>query len=281
VFGSGGYIRSGFGANDASDCLINDMTVLRRDETYAAGPQANMSTKAVLLIGGLGTRLRSVVSSTPKVLASLGDTSVLELLVRQLRNQGFHRLVMCSGYLADQIESKFGDGRPWDVAIEYSRETKPLGTGGALKLAQKLLQENPEFLVMNGDSFLEIEFAKLMDFHLKRGALATMAVVSVENASRYGTVQIDSRSRVTNFFEKTGLDRAGVVNAGVYVFDRSVFDYIPEGRSSLEKEVFPRILRRGIYALEQSGMFIDVGTPDDYARARSLCEQLSTAASRR
>src|ERR1700693_2167569 len=105
--------------------------------------------KAVLLVGGLGTRLRSVVPNTPKVLASVGKRSFLELLVEQLRSQGIRRLVMCSGYLAEQIETEFGDGRAGGVAIEYSREEHPLGTAGAVKWAEQYLQDVPEFLVMN------------------------------------------------------------------------------------------------------------------------------------
>ena len=136
--------------------------------------------KAIMLVGGLGTRLRSVVPSSPKVLASIGEKSFLELLVCQLRSQGIRRLVMCTGYLADQIESKFGDGRGWDVSIEYSKEEMPLGTAGAVKLAQRYLRDVPEFLVLNGDSFLEVDFQSLMAFHRGHdGAIATMAVLRV------------------------------------------------------------------------------------------------------
>src|ERR1039457_4671725 len=120
---------------------------------------------AVLLVGGMGTRLRAVLQSTPKPLASIGERSFLELLVRQLRSQGIRHLVMCTGYLADQIESEFGDGRIWDVSIQYSQEESPLGTAGALKLAQRYLGDDPEFMVLNGDSFLEIDFRDLMAFH--------------------------------------------------------------------------------------------------------------------
>src|SRR2546425_1050724 len=108
-----------------------------------------LDVTAVLLVGGTGTRLRSVVPSTPKPLASVGGQSFLELLVRQLRHQGIRRLVMCSGYLADQIENKFGDGSAWDLTIEYSREEQPSGTAGAVKLAQHHLVEASDFLVMN------------------------------------------------------------------------------------------------------------------------------------
>ena len=121
-------------------------------------------TKAVLLVGGQGTRLRSLVPSAPKPLAPVGDRPFLELLIRQLRGQGIQQLVMCSGYLADQIEAEFGDGLDLGVSIEYSKETQPLGTAGAVKLAQPYLQSVSEFLLMNGDSFLEIDFGQLIEF---------------------------------------------------------------------------------------------------------------------
>jgi len=235
---------------------------------------------AVLLVGGMGTRLRSVVPSTPKPLAAVGVKPFLELLVGQLRNQGIRRLIMCTGHLADQIENKFGDGSAWDVTIRYSREPQPLGTGGAIRLAQDHLTEESTFLVMNGDSLLEVELGQLIRVHREHNALATMAIVAVQNAGRYGTVRVDSGAQVRGFAEKDGMDVPGLINAGVYVFDRSIFTHISEGTSSLERDVFPRILDQGVYALEHSGMFIDIGTPEDYARAQALHEQLSDAALR-
>jgi D-glycero-alpha-D-manno-heptose 1-phosphate guanylyltransferase len=234
--------------------------------------------KAVLLVGGLGTRLRSVVPSAPKPLAAVGGQSFLELLVRQLRNQGITNLVMCTGYLGEQVQSEFGDGRSWGVAIEYSQEMAPLGTAGAVKLAQAYLQDVPEFLVMNGDSFLEIDFDQLTRFHRGRGGLASMAVLQVDNAARYGTVKMEAQGRVIGFSEKTGCEDSGVVNGGVYVFNRAVLESIPEGPASLERDVFPRILHRGVYALKQLGMFIDIGTPEDYARAQQLHGRLYESA---
>src|ERR1700733_2170786 len=232
--------------------------------------------KAIMVVGGLGTRLRSVVPSAPKVLASIGEKSFLELLVSQLRSQGIRKLVMCTGYLADQIESKFGNGRMWDLSIEYSKEEMPLGTGGAVKLAERHLQDVPEFLVLNGDSFLEVDFQSLMGFHRGHdGAIATMAVLRVENASRYGTVQMDASGRVTGFAEKTGSEASGLVNGGIYIFEHSVLQQIPKGPASLERDVFPRLLDRGVYGQEQRGMFIDIGTPTDYARAKELLRSLS------
>src|ERR1700761_3357297 len=121
--------------------------------------------KAVLLVGGLGTRLRSAVPSMPKALASVGERPFLELLVSQLARQGVTQLVMCTGYLAEQIEVALGDGSDFGVSIEYSKEAVPLGTAGALKHAQRYLQHEADFLVLNGDSFLETDFNELIRFH--------------------------------------------------------------------------------------------------------------------
>ncbi len=234
--------------------------------------------KAVLLVGGLGTRLRSVVPSLPKPLASVGDRPFLELLVRQLQCQGIRRLVMCTGYLAEQIESEFGDGHGLDVEIEYSKEPAPLGTAGAVKLAQRYLEERSDFLVLNGDSFVEVDFEALLRFHRGHSGLLSMVVVPVANAGRYGTVRVEAGSRVEGFAEKTGSSSPGLVNAGVYLCKPGIFEYIPDGPASLERDVFPGILGRGVYALEQDGMFIDIGTPEDYARAQEIRTRLDEAA---
>jgi NDP-sugar pyrophosphorylase family protein len=212
-------------------------------------------------------------------MAAVGEQSFLELLVRQLRAQGIYRLVMCSGYLAEQIQEKFWNGHAWDVEISYSREPEPMGTGGALKLAERHLANDAEFLVMNGDSFLEIDFVRLVAFHRDRGGLASMAVVPVDNAGRYGTVRVEANDRVTGFTEKTASNAPGVINAGVYAFNPAIFQHIPQGPASLERDVFPQVLARGMYAFEQRGIFIDIGTPEDYARAQRICDRLQTVAS--
>jgi NDP-sugar pyrophosphorylase family protein len=235
-------------------------------------------TKAVLLVGGLGTRLQAVVPSTPKPLASVGNRPFLELLIRQLRRQEIFRLVLCTGHLADQIEHEFGDGGKLGVEIQYSREVHPLGTAGAVKFAQHHLQDSPDFFVMNGDSFLEIDFRELIHFHRQHHGLVSMAVLRVEDAGRYGTVRIEQDGRVRQFEEKTGMHAPGLVNAGVYVFSHAVLDLIPGTAASLERDVFPSSLGRGVYAMEQHGMFIDIGTPADYARAQMISDRIRDAA---
>jgi D-glycero-alpha-D-manno-heptose 1-phosphate guanylyltransferase len=239
---------------------------------------SSKSTKAVLLVGGLGTRLRSVVSSTPKPLASVGERPFLELLVQQLRSQGIRRLVLCIGYLAHEIEKQLGDGRKWQVAIEYSKEPHAMGTGGAVKFAEPLLRDVSDFLVMNGDSFMETDFQELINSHRKSGGIATIAVLRMKNEMRYGTVQMTTGDRVSGFTEKSQGDGTGFVNAGIYVFNRRIFDYIPEGPVSLEKDIFPKLLDHGLYASKQHGVFIDIGTPEDYTRAQGLVRRLYEAA---
>lgn len=236
------------------------------------------NTKALILVGGLGTRLRSVVASTPKPLASVGDRPFLELLVRQLRHQGIRNLVLCTGYLAEEIEQEFGNGGKWDVTIQYSKEPSAMGTAGAVKFAGPHLRDVSDFLVMNGDSFMEIDFQSLLDFHHRSGGIASMAVLRMKNEMRYGTVQITSSGQVTGFAEKGVADSDGLVNAGIYVFNRKIFDYIPEGPVSLEKDVFPKLLGQGVYASKQDGVFIDIGTPEDYVRAQELSKRLEEAA---
>ncbi|MGA8223979.1 MAG: nucleotidyltransferase family protein [Candidatus Acidiferrales bacterium] len=232
----------------------------------------------VLLVGGKGTRLQPILQSAPKPLARVGDTSFLELLVRQLRSQGFRRLVMCTGHLAGQIEKEFGDGHQWDIAIEYSEEARPLGTAGAVKFAERYFQKDHDFLVMNGDSFVEMDFRQFIRFHRKHGGLMSMAVRRVPDSSRFGTVEVNAGDRVVGFREKMGIPVSGIINAGVYLFNRAMLEHLPDGPASLEKDVFPHLLEDGVYALEQHGMFIDIGTPEDYARAQELCRTLAEAA---
>lgn len=222
--------------------------------------------------------MQPVLPATPKPLAPVGDAPFLQLLVRQLRSQGIRRLVMCTGHLADQVEREFNDGHKWDVAIAYSKEPRPLGTAGAVKFAEGYLKQASDFLVMNGDSFLELDFHELIRFHREHDGLISMAVRRVPDATRYGTVQLNTQNRVLGFREKMGAPVPGIVNGGVYVFKRAILQHIPAGPASLEKDVFPWLLEHGVYALEQHGMFIDIGTPEDYARAQTLCHSLYQAA---
>jgi D-glycero-alpha-D-manno-heptose 1-phosphate guanylyltransferase len=251
---------------------------MNTEANFSGTETRELDIPAVLLVGGFGTRLQSVLPSTAKPVAPLGESTFLELLILQLRAQGIRRLIMCTGHRAEQIEAVCGDGRKWGVAIAYSRESQPLGTGGALKFAESMLAESPEFLVTNGDSFLEFELREFLQFHRRHGGLASLATRRVADASRYGAVEVDEHKRVTRFCEKNNSGAPGVVNGGVYLFQRNALRHFPQGPSSLEKDIFPALLNYGVYAAEQNGMFIDIGTPDDYARAQTLMQTLREAA---
>lgn len=234
--------------------------------------------KALLLVGGEGTRLRSVLPGTPKPLAGVCGRPFLELLIQQLRTQGIRDIVLCTGYRAEQVEAALRDGSELGVNIEYSREQAPLGTGGAVRFAGPYVRDVNCFLVLNGDSFLEIDFQRLIEFDRNHIGVATIAAVPVPDTSRYGALQIDANKQVTSFAEKSGSHGPGLINAGVYVFSHSILGQIPEGQVSLEKDVLPHLLNSGVYAFEQHGIFIDIGTPADYARAQVLYDRLSEAA---
>jgi D-glycero-alpha-D-manno-heptose 1-phosphate guanylyltransferase len=234
-------------------------------------------TPAILLVGGLGTRLRSVLPTTPKPLAKIGDAPFLELLILQLRAQGFRHLIMSTGHLAEQIHEELGNGSKWDIRIEFSQETTPLGTAGAVKLAEGYLGDASDFLVMNGDSFLEMNLRELVQVRREHDGIASMAVREVPDAARYGTVRTNSSHQVIAFEEKTGRQAPGTINGGVYAFSRTILERIPQGRSNFEQDVFPKVLDEGIYAIEQHGMFIDIGTPEDYARAQTIYSSLRQA----
>lgn len=244
--------------------------------TEIANPEMDR-LKAVLLVGGLGMRLRSVTAD-PKPLATVGGIPFLELPMRQLRAQGVRRLVLCTGYRGELVEERFGDGGALGLEIEYSKEDSPLGTAGAIRNARARLEEEEDFLVMNGDSFLQVDFLRMIRFHSQHGGLISMAVFESGNAERFGSVKVDHTGRVTSFSEKTNNRTLGLMNGGIYVFNRRVFDYIPDGPSSLEREVFPSVLDEGIFAQEQQGIFIDIGTPEDYARAGDLYDRIAEAA---
>jgi NDP-sugar pyrophosphorylase family protein len=227
---------------------------------------------ALILAGGLGTRLRSVYSSGPKCMVPVKNRPFLEYLLVWLRRSGLNEIVLCVGYKRSQIQRWFRQGRRWGVRISYSVETSPLGTGGALRNAATLIKAK-SVLVLNGDTFADVDLPAMLHFHEARGAKATVALAKVTNMSRYGTVVIDDRNRITAFKEKaqaaTGhAVNIGYINAGVYVLDSKLLYEIPSGRQvSLEREIFPQLVQKDLYGFRTDGYFIDIGVPEDLRRA--------------
>ena len=221
--------------------------------------------KAIIRAGGEGTRLREVVSEVPKPMAPVAGKPFLEYLVLQLKQGGIREIILSTGYKREAVKAHFGTGEKWGVRISYSEEESPLGTGGALRKATVLL-EAPDagpVLVLNGDSFLEIDFRALAAFHSAKKARATMGLVFMEDTSRYGRVEIDDEGCVLAFAEKSA-GSSGRINGGVYVLNREVLESIPEGKVALETEVLPLLVGRGLYGMETKGFFRDIGIPHDY-----------------
>lgn len=222
----------------------------------------------LILVGGLGTRLRNMIKNMPKLMILIGRKPFLEYLILRLIKYNLRDIILCTGYLSEQIKRYFVNGSKWGVAISYSQEDIPLGTGGAIKLAENLIKEE-NFLVMNGDSFLDINLNKLMNFHLQKKALATMALTEIEDPRQYGTVEIDKNGMITKFTEKAKSAKSNLINGGIYVFNKGIFNYIPKCKKvSLETEIFPKLIGEGFYGMLSKSYFIDIGTPEDYKRLK-------------
>ena len=234
--------------------------------------------KALILAGGLGTRLQEVVPDRPKTMAKVKGKPFLEYLVGQLHSQGFEELVLCVGHLAEHIEAYFGDGSRWGVRIQYAVENTPLGTAGAIRNASHLVEG--AFLVLNGDTYLEADFRQLLAAHRRCRAadpdlLGTIATLRVEDAAAFGTLEFDGQNRILRFREKVTA-QAGRINGGVYVLEPAFLDLIPPGQPvSIERDTFPLLLERGynLRAYRVKGFFVDIGTPEGYRRFQRYVEE--------
>jgi NDP-sugar pyrophosphorylase family protein len=221
---------------------------------------------AAVLAGGLGTRLRSVVPDQPKGLAEIHGRPFLAYLLDQLAAAGLHSVVLCTGYLGEQISATFGI-HYGPLQLSYSHEREPRGTGGALRLALSHLGSDP-VLVMNGDSYTAVDLKPFLDWHCKRCAKATMLLTQVTETKRYGSVKVDTDGAVIEFVEKGSGVATNWVNAGVYLLSQQVLRSIPERANvSLEYDVFPRWIGHGLYGYRSSGSFLDIGTPEDFGKA--------------
>ncbi len=232
----------------------------------------------LILVGGLGTRLRPILPDIPKPMAPVAGKPFLEYLIRWVGSAGFRRVILCAGYGAGQIREYFGEGNAFGVQLTYSVENEPLATWGAIRLARERIN-HPEFVVLNGDSWLQVDFCKFLDFHRKKGGVSSIAAVQLANSSRFGSIRLDASGRVTEFLEKQAKGTT-LINGGVYVFSRAVFEVAAQGigACSLEKEIFPALIPRRIYAMRVQGYFVDIGVPEEYNRllrdARSWVEAL-------
>jgi len=226
--------------------------------------------KAVIMAGGEGTRLRPLTSNQPKPLMSLVNQPMMEHIVRLLKRHGFDDIVVTLAFLPQTIRSYFGDGSEFGVRMVYATEETPLGTAGSVGNAKKELDE--PFLVISGDVLTDVDLSAIVDFHRQRGALATIALKSMENPLEFGIVITHDDGSIERFLEKPtwGQVFSDTVNTGIYVLEPEVFDYIPDGRSvDFSEDVFPALLAdaKPVFGYIADGYWEDVGTLDAYLKA--------------
>ncbi len=241
--------------------------------------------KAIILVGGQATRLEPLTCNTPKALVPVLNTPFLEHVIRHLGRHQVKEIILAQGYLAQPIEGYLGDGSQFGVRLYYSNEDTPLGTGGALKNAEKYLDET--FLVLNGDIFTDLDITAMIGFHRARKARATIALTPVDDPTSYGLIETSAEGRVSRFLEKPAWSEVttNMVNAGTYVLEPDVLAQIPpQTKVSIERETFPRLLDLGVpvYAYSSSAYWIDIGTPAKYLQLhRDLlsgkCQQYAPA----
>jgi NDP-sugar pyrophosphorylase family protein len=228
-------------------------------------------TKAVILAGGAGSRLRPYTLVLPKPLMPVGDFSVLEILLRQLRRSGIKKVVITLGHLGSLIRALCGDGSKWDLSIEYSEEPTPLGTIGPLRLIRQELTET--FVVTNGDLVTDLDLRALLASHKQHGGIATVASYCKRVKIDLGVLHRDEQRRLVGFEEKPTLDYW--VSMGTYVFEPQILDYVPEdGRPFGFDDLMHRLLaaKVPVYSFEHSGYWRDIGRKDDFEQVQEEFE---------
>src|SRR5450830_204224 len=226
-----------------------------------------MMKPILVLAGGFGTRLKSVVPDLPKPLADVNGKPFLWWLLKHLENQGATDIYLSVGYLHEKIQEYFGQ-KYNAINLHYIVETEPLGTGGAITNAAQHIPEN-KFLVLNGDTLAMLDLNKFIDHAEKHSSKLSIAVVKVEDATRYGTVIIDDNSHITGFAEK-GQSGLGKINAGIYLIDKTIFnEYEIPTKFSFETDFMGKYIKSlNLLAYDQLTDFIDIGIPEDYAASQ-------------
>jgi mannose-1-phosphate guanylyltransferase len=223
--------------------------------------------KAVLLVGGLGTRLRPLTNDRPKSIVPVLNKPVLEHTIAYLKYHGVRDIIITLNYLPEVIEEYFGDGTEFGVKLTYFMEEEPRGTAGAVKNAESYLDGT--FFVLNGDVFTDLNLSDMLAYHRKKKATATIALTQVEKPSAYGVVETTDKGKVQRFIEKPppGTETTNWINAGTYILERDVLDLIPPGCNYMfERGLFPQLVQTGrpVFGYQYKGYWLDMGTPAHY-----------------
>ena len=225
--------------------------------------------KAVILVGGEGTRLRPLTYNTTKAMVPILNKPFLEHLLGYLKGHDITDIILALSYMPERIRGHFGDGAKMGVRLSYLIEEEPLGTAGAVKNAEGYLDES--FLMLNGDIFTDLDITAMIDFHRQSRAVATIAVTPVEDPTAYGLIETDAKGKISRFLEKPSWEQVttNMINAGIYVLEPEVLARIPPGKQvSIERETFQQLLadKEAMYAYSASAYWLDMGTPEKYLR---------------
>lgn len=222
--------------------------------------------EAIILAGGFGTRLKHVVKDVPKPMAPVCGKPFLWYILKDLKAKGIEHIVLAVGYKKECIREYFGTSFQ-GVKLDYSEENTPLFTGGAIKQALALCREEQVF-VINGDTFFDVDLERMKGRHIQNGAVLTIATKYMTDFERYGTIATDSSERIVGFLEKQHCEQ-GRINGGVYLLRRDALEKMDMRAFSFEKEYMEkRVSEGGMYAYPSDGYFIDIGIPEDYAKAQ-------------
>ncbi|MBF0518749.1 MAG: NTP transferase domain-containing protein [Nitrospirae bacterium] len=214
----------------------------------------------------MGTRLQSVVCDVPKPLAIVGGVPFLDRILAQLSGFAFiKKVVLAVCYKSEMIIERYSSVNRYNFEIGFSVEERLLGTGGAIKKAVSYLSSD-DVLVLNGDTFVDVDFDELLNFHNANNSILTMVLHKGDMSGRYGSVMLDTHNKIKAFSEKT-LQRGSMINAGVYVIKKILFERIREGELSFERDMLPDIIKHGAYGYPVAGRFIDIGIPETYLLA--------------
>ena len=228
-----------------------------------------MLNTAIILAGGRGTRLKTIISDLPKPMAPIMNVPFLTYQLNYLKHFGIKKVIFSVGYLSEKIIAHYNQSFE-NISIEYSIEKNPLGTGGGIRMAMSNLKEDL-VLILNGDSFFDLDLEQFYNLHLEQKSDFSLALRYVNNSERYGNIEFNSSNQITSFIEKNQLNQSGYINAGVYILSKKLYlqNTKPDINFSIEKDFFEKQLNQLIIkGFEFKDYFIDIGIPEDYLKAQ-------------
>ena len=229
-----------------------------------------MKTSAILLVGGMGTRLMPLTSKTPKPMLQVAGVPFTEHQIRKAAQAGISEIVLATSYKAELFEPYFGDGRKFGIKIIYAVEESALGTGGGIRNAAALLDDCDQVVIFNGDVLSGHDLSAQIQFHINNKAEVTLYLTKVEDARAYGCVELLADNQVKSFLEKMENPVSNLINAGCYIFNRKIIDQIPANKVvSVERDTFPSLLSSGakVYGYLDSSYWLDIGNPEALVKA--------------